>query len=180
LNKPGFVRTFPGPAAEKAAPHATLLRGPGLPSLAAEELRAMDFAEEMEELIRREGRHSLEELAALWVGAEGLSGFSHHCPAQVEMGLSKKEIEDRLKTVSAKVRSVTAEMVGCDKENRDKIARKVSEQQKVILALRQELKVGEGNVDLAPSISLIEQNKILNKEVNKLRQMKTEALAKFR
>jgi hypothetical protein len=38
---------------------------------------AMDFAEEMEELIRKEGRQGLEELAALWVGPEL---FSRHFP----------------------------------------------------------------------------------------------------
>ena len=98
---------------------------------------------------------------------------------QDEMGLSPEEIDQRFKTVSAKISNVTAEMVDCDTRNRDKIKKKCETQRERIKELVFKLRLS-GSLEVSEELSLVEQNRQLAQHLKTLEDKMEDIIGNFR
>ena len=98
------------------------------------------------------------------------------------MGLTEEEVEERLQTVTSKVRKVTESMVTCDTKHRDKLERRCKEQQAQVDALRQELEAGGIKVEakVATMTSLGTQNRDLRDKLHELEMVKEKQMLQIR
>ena len=96
--------------------------------------------------------------------------------------MSVAEIEERSRTVVAKVRKVAKEMVMCDTKNRDKMLRRCQQQRVQIEELVGELAAGgiDMKADFVASSSLPDQNKNLSNKQQELELVKERHMVQIR
>ena len=124
-------------------------------------LHAATFSQKMEAMVLEMSRPAFNSLEMLWVSGSPFSVSIMMIYPQDEMGLSQEELDQRFKTVSARISNVTAKMVECDTKNRDKIMKKCEVQRLRIEELVLKLRLARSPEEVSEDLSLVEQNRQL-------------------
>jgi len=124
----------------------------------------MNYAEDLDKLIRESCIANLKELEELWI----------------TMGLSTEEIDERMDTVRSKISDITTEMVECDRDNKMMIEEACNNRKKDIQVLRRKLKITGDPEPLSSGLPLLEMLRKLELNLLGLEKKKQEIMAEFR
>ena len=126
--------------------------------------RTMNYAEDLDKLIRESCIANLKELEELWI----------------TMGLSTEEIDERMDTVRSKISDITTEMVECDRDNKMMIEEACNNRKKDIQVLRRKLKITGDPEPMPSGLTLLEMLRKLELNFLGLEKKKQEIMAEFR
>ena len=124
----------------------------------------MNYAEDLDKIIRESYIANLKELEELWI----------------TMGLSTEEIDERMDTVRSKISDITTEMVECDRDNKMMLEEACNNRKKDIQVLRRKLKITGDPEPMPSGLTLLEMLRKLELNFLGLEKKKQEIMAEFR